>query len=107
MKRIQISDSLSATAGAAVNTKNFDLEQYRKLSIMVVPDDTHVFSAKITWASDITGSANMVQDSVISSASQGNVISSLIDAKADLASIEITNGDSVAHTYNVYVFAQE
>lgn len=105
MKRIQISDSLSVAAGAAVETKNFDLEQYRKLSVMVIPNATHIFSVKINWANDITGGA--VQESVISSASQGDVISSLIDAKADLASVEITNGDSAAHTYDVYVFAQE
>lgn len=107
MKKVVLESALSVSGSSSKATKNFDLEPYRKFSVLVVPDDTHTFSAKVNWAPDVTGSTDVVQDEAIASASQTNVISSVLDAKADLACVEISNGDTGAHTYAVYVFGQE
>jgi len=107
MKKVVLESAVSVSGSASKTTKNFDLEQFRKFSVLVIPDDTHTFSVSVNWAPDVTGTTNKVQETAIASASQANVISALLDAKADLASLDISNGDSDAHTYDVYVYGQE
>lgn len=103
-ERLKLETAKSIAASTAANTKNFDLTQCRRLTVLIVPNAAHTFSAKLNWAIDICSGAGKVQESIIASASQGNVISAVIDAKADIACVEITNGDAGgAHTYAVYV----
>lgn len=104
LARLQLESAKSIAASTAANTKNVDLLPCRKFNLIVVPNATHTYGVKVNWASDILTGAGKVQEVVIASASQGNIVSALVECKADIASFEITNGDAGgAHTYDVYI----
>ena len=104
LSRYQVESDKSIAKSTAANTRNVDLEPCRKFSITVVPDTAHTYGVKVNWAPDILTGDGKVQDAAITSASQGNIVSAVVECKADLASFEITNGDTeAAHTYDVYI----
>lgn len=103
LARLQLENDKSVGASAVANTKDVDLLPCRRFNLIVVPNTTHTFGVKVNWASDILTGDGKVQEAVIASASQGNIVSAIVDCKADIASFEIANGDTAAHTYDVYV----
>ena len=104
LARHQVESAKSIAASTAANTKNVDLLPCRKFNLIVVPNATHTYGVKVNWASDILTGAGKVQEVIIASASQGNIVSALFECKSDIVSFEITNGDAgAAHTYDVHV----
>ena len=107
LPRLTLETEKTVAGSQAGTTASFDLEQCRKFSVLIKPNAAHTFSAKVNWAADICSGAGKVQDTAISSANQGNVVSAVIESKADIAAIEITNGDTSEHTYAVYIHRVE
>jgi hypothetical protein len=104
LARFQVENDKSVAASQTANTKEVDLEPCRKFSLLVVPNATHTYGVKVNFAPDIATGVASMQEVVIPSASQGNVVSAIIECKADVCSFAITNGDGgAAHTYDVYI----
>lgn len=105
IERKQLEDGKSIAASTAANTIDFDMGGFRKFSVLVMPDATHSYGVKANWASDTCAGDGKIQEEVIAAASQGNKVSALFEAKTDIVSLEIANGDGGgAHTYDVYIF---
>ena len=103
LARYQVENDKSVAAAQTANTKPVNLEPCRKFSLLVIPNAAHTFGVKVNWASDIVEGVAGMQEVVIASASQGNIVSAVIECKSDLCSFAITNGDAGAHTYDVYI----
>lgn len=104
LARVQLETAKAIAASTAANTKQADLLPCRKYALLVVPNATHTFGVKVNQLADVLTGAAQLQEVVITSGSQGKVLSAIIEAKTDLVSFEITNGDAGgAHTYDVYV----
>ena len=108
LSRYPLNSDLSVAKSGTGNTNVIDLEPCRKFSVTVVPDTTHTYGVKVNWAPDILSGDGKVQEQVIASASQGNIVSALLECKADQCLFEIANGDAGNdHTYDVYVHRME
>lgn len=103
INKLFLENSKEITAGATSQTKDIDMEQFTKLTVLVAADTAHTFGAKIVWSKDVAGD-DAPEDTAILSASQTVALSSVIDGKSSIATIEITNGDSADHTYDVYIY---
>ena len=104
LARLQLESTKSIAASTAANTKPVDLCPCRKYTVLVVPNASHAYGVKVNQSSDILTGAGKLQEVVIASASQGTVLSAIIEAKTDQVSFEITNGDAGgAHTYDVHI----
>lgn len=105
MIRTKIEAAKSVAGGATATTKDIDLAQFYKFTVLVVPNAPHIFGVAVNWDADICSGAGKVQDIVlpVPVASHGNFLSHVVESKADIIALEITNGDGVAHTYDVYI----
>lgn len=102
--RLKLETLKSIAASTAANTKEVDLLPCRKYTLLVVPNATHTYGVKVNQLADVLTGEGKLQEVVITSGSQGSVVSAVIEAKTDLVSFEITNGDAGgAHTYDVYI----
>lgn len=104
--RDKIADATPILAGATAVTKSVDISQFGKFSVLVIPDAAHIFSVALDLAVDLCNGAGKVQDVVlpIPLESHGNFLSPVIESRADIMALEITNGSAAPHTYDVYVY---
>lgn len=81
------------------------MSKYNKLSIAIVADTEHTFRMNYQWRSTRGANSSVVGvDTNVITATETRARDLVEDFVTDNLQIDIRNNDSVAHTYDVYVY---
>lgn len=99
--KVQIKDDFAVVKNGQTGSFNLNLGNCASFCLMFKPSATHTYKVDILWD-------GLISEEIISSASQGNKLTSIIDVKTPYAKITITNSDvSNDRTYDVYLYTHD